>query len=154
MRVKRTAFRNLARRKPGYITEKALQQMLEHVEPPKGEAASDLPPVVFKYLSTAFMPNFPIKDIGNDMYRQMRTLSEGIDLLLKGENLRALDLLMGRLKACQQWCKDRNWSSARWYELIPPEESHLAFAAEEEEIVHGIEAREIKHSKMLGNIKG
>ena len=113
---------------------------------------------MFKYLSTAFMPNFPIKDIGNDMYRQMRTLSEGIDLLLKGENLRALDLLMGRLKACQQWCKDRNWSSALWCELIPPEESHLAFAAEEEEeeeeVVHGIEAREIKHSRLWGNIKG
>ena len=90
------------------------------------------------------MPNYPIRTIGVDMYREMRTLAEVLDLMLKGKNMQACDMVMARFKACQQRVKDGNWNAAKWYELIPADDSHLAFNADEEDTVHSIQLREAR----------
>ena len=76
-------------------------------------------------------------------------MCEAVDLLLKGKNLEALDMLVARFKACQQRAKDGNWAAAKWFELIPPSESHLAFNADEEDTVRGIQVHEARAAAQI-----
>ena len=85
-----------------------------------------------------------MKTLGSELYREMRTLAEAVDLILKGKSLQACDMLVARFKACQQKAKDGNWAAAKWFELIPPSDTHLSFSADEEDVVHGIQVQEAR----------
>ena len=114
----------------------------------------ELPVIPQKYLMTVFLVQHPVASIGDEMYRQMRTLAEVLDLLLEGRNLEAMDMLMQRFKACQLVCRDRNWRSARWLELIPPDPDMTAVGIDEEELLRKIEYGELKLAELAAKIKG
>ena len=113
-----------------------------------------MPAVVLKYLLTTFIPQNPVKTIGVDMFRQLRTLAEAMDALIEGRTPAALDLLMQRFKACQLSLQDRSWSAAKWLELIPPTEGQTAVSAADEELAQQITLAELRLSKLRHELQG
>ena len=81
-----------------------------------------MPAVALKYYLTTYIPQISVRAIGLDMYRQLRTLAETMDLLVQGRTPQALDMSMQRFKACQLAVADKCWNAARWLELIQPTE--------------------------------
>ena len=113
-----------------------------------------MPPIVLKYLLTTFLPQNPVKAIGSDMYRQLRTLAEAMDALIEGRVPAALDLLMQRFKACQLSLQDRSWAAARWLELIPATEGQTAVSPADEELAQQITLAELRLSKLRQDLQG
>ena len=62
--------------------------------------------------------------------RRMRTLATAIDHLAKGRTLRALDLLVQRMKAEEMAQEESAWSNAQWPELLPRTEVSMTSDAE------------------------
>ncbi|CAK0833613.1 unnamed protein product [Prorocentrum cordatum] len=125
---RRGHFRQIAARFPGLLSEQALAKMSEYV-------TAQFPPIFLKYFLKVFIPQNPIKSIGIEVYREMRTVCEAADAILSGKTAYALDVLSQRFKALQLFAIDKSWSGARWLELIPPSNEQLALRTEDEEIV-------------------
>ncbi|CAK0799563.1 unnamed protein product, partial [Prorocentrum cordatum] len=150
----RAFFRRTARDTPGKLLTAHLSHLNQFLST-KGmhDAEEELPPIVNKFLLNIFLASHPVSAIGEDMFRQMRTLSESLDLLIQGRLPEAMDMLMQRFKACQLACKDKHWRSARWLELIPPDADMAAINIEEEELLRKIEYGELKLAELAGKLK-
>ncbi|CAK0868476.1 unnamed protein product [Prorocentrum cordatum] len=150
----RAFFRKTARDTPGKLLTAHLSHLKQFLST-KGmhDAEEELPPIVNKFLLNIFLASHPVSSIGEDMFRQMRTLSESLDLLIQGKLPEAMDMLMQRFKACQLACKDKHWRSARWLELIPPDADMAAINIEEEELLRKIEYGELKLAELAGKLK-
>ncbi|CAK0814337.1 unnamed protein product, partial [Prorocentrum cordatum] len=150
----RAFFRRTARDTPGKLLTAHLSHLNQFLST-KGmhDAEEELPPIVNKFLLNIFLASHPVSAIGEDMFRQMLTLSESLDLLIQGKLPEAMDMLMQRFKACQLACKDKHWRSARWLELIPPDADMAAINIEEEELLRKIEYGELKLAELAGKLK-
>ncbi|CAK0821056.1 unnamed protein product [Prorocentrum cordatum] len=82
--------------------------------------------------------------LGVEIYRELRTIAEGLDLLLRGRTAAVADILAQRFKAIQVAVGDGGWSAAKWLELIPPRGQPLALCNEEEEMIRSIQHGELK----------
>jgi len=51
--------------------------------------------------------------------REMRTLAEGLDAIIRGEPAKAGDILMQRFRAAEMAVSDGHWTLAQHLELIP-----------------------------------
>jgi hypothetical protein len=152
---KRAHYRRVAAEHPGRLFRTGLTTMAEQLSPlDGGEYSSEVPPIVLKYLLTTFLPQNPVKAIGSDMYRQLRTLAEVMDALIEGRVPAALDLLMQRFKACQLSLQDRSWAAARWLELIPATEGQTAVSPADEELAQQITLAELRLSKLRQDLQG
>ena len=150
---KRGHFRQVAAKCPGLLSEQALAKMSEFVYTQTGDDEGDHAPIFLKYLLNVFIPQNPIKNIGVDVYREMRTVCEAADALVSGKTIYALDILAQRFKALQMYTVDKSWSGARWLELIPPSNEQLALRAEDEEIVRTVELGELRLEELLSKLK-
>ncbi len=152
---KRAHYRKVAAEHPGRLFRAGLSTMAEQLSPlDGGEYSQEVPPIVLKYLLTTFLPQNPVKAIGTDMYRQLRTLAEVMDALIEGRVPAALDLLMQRFKACQLSLQDRSWSAAKWLELIPATEGQSAVSPADEELAQQITLAELRLSKLRHDLQG
>jgi hypothetical protein len=77
--------------------------------------------VVTTYLTTALIPGASAANqyVGRGTQRELRTLSEAIDAMIRGEAAHAGDILMQRFRAIETSISDGHWSLAQHLELIP-----------------------------------
>ena len=155
LRAKRMAFKKIAKDSPGKLTMRGLEHMMEFIESHLGEEQGEqLRPIVLRYLLSVYIPNHPVKAIGETAYRELRTLAESMDHILKGNSLCALDMLMQRFKAITVAIKDHSWRSARWLELIPTDADGAATTVDEDELIRQVESGELKIRELVSKLKG
>jgi hypothetical protein len=150
---KRTHFRRLASEHPGRLFRSGLSSMEEQLSPLDGaDGGAEVPAVALKYLLTVYTPQNPVRAVGLDMFRQLRTLAECMDLLVQGKTPQALDMLMQRFKACQMAVADKRWDAARWLELIPPSEGQNVVSAADEELTGQISLADLRLQKLRAEL--
>jgi len=121
---------SVASKNEGTLLENGVQLMARalsmHRRGGGGECAAsaqseDLQDVVTTYLTTALIPGAMAagQRIGVGTTREMRTLSEALDALIRGESARAGDILMQRFRAAEMSISDGHWTLAQHLELIP-----------------------------------
>ena len=119
---KRRRLRKIADDKPGKLLMDSLQGLHEQLGSVTGEEASDsLSPVLVRYLLTMVVPSFPGKLHGTEKYRELRTLAQAVDLLLKGKVDAVGDLLVQRFKSLVMGLRDGTEKFGHVLELIPEE---------------------------------
>ncbi|CAK0898088.1 unnamed protein product, partial [Prorocentrum cordatum] len=151
--TKRAFCRRMAAASPGRLTELSLQQMADFLGSQEGEAAVDATgPIALRYLLTIYLPQHPVKEIGAQTYRELRTLAEAVDLLMQGKAAHACDLIVQRLKALQVATTDGSWAAAKWLELIPPRDEPTAIRSEEEELIRSIQLGEMKLDELSARL--
>ena len=154
LRSKRDAFKKVARSQPGRLTIKTLDHFKGLLSSQLGETSTDsLDPVVLRFLLSCYLPANPMDRIGENAVRDLRTLAEAIDGLLRGRVLEVLDLLVMRMKAQMVAIKDKNTRSSRWLELIPVEMGASAVTQDEEELIRRVEVGEMKAEELLRRVK-
>jgi len=81
----------------------------------------DMQDVVTTYLTTAMIPGAAAagQHMGIRTIREMRTLAEGLDAIIRGEPAKAGDILMQRFRAAEMAVSDGHWTLAQHLELIP-----------------------------------
>ena len=85
--------------------------------------------IVTSYLTTVMLPGLGDK-VNLRNTRELRTVSEAIDMMRVGNFAGASDLLMQRFKAIEMSCTDGSWSVAQHLELIP--ESNIGITSRAE----------------------
>ena len=143
--AKRATFRKIARETPGRLTTRTLTQYRAFVQETFGDAPEDeLSPIIVRYFLSVWLPQNPIRTIGEERYRELRTWAECIDMVLRGRSVEAADMMVQRFKSCLLAVRDGHTRAARWLELLPVESSGGAVGIEEEEMVRRLEAGELK----------
>ena len=153
LKSKRALLRRLAAKRPGLLLSKGLAMMREQLQPLSGDADEEdaLTPACVRYFMTVYLPNH--RQLHEHQLREVRTLCEAIDGLLRGKSVRVLDLLMQRLKAAMMAYNDGSWSSARWLELLPPEVKASPISIDEEELVRKVQSGELSMQEMIRKVK-
>lgn len=77
--------------------------------------------VVTTYLTTGLAPALAAEGRPLNMRneREMRTLAEAMDAILRGDLAGAGDILMQRFRSCEMNASEGSWQQARHLELIP-----------------------------------
>ena len=120
--AKRKQLRKLADDKPGKLLLTTLQGLHEQLGAATGEESNDpLSPVMVRYLLTMVMPSFPSKLNGGEKYRELRTLCQALDCLLRGKVDSAGDILVQRFKSLVMGLRDGTERFGHYLELIPEE---------------------------------
>ncbi len=88
-------------------------------------------PVVMAYYTTCLKPALGGK-IGQRNDREMTTLGESLDALLRGDVTTAAELLIQRFKAVETSCHDGSWETSSHLELIRPNDVTCVGAKERE----------------------
>ncbi|CAE7606234.1 unnamed protein product [Symbiodinium sp. CCMP2592] len=115
-------LRKLAEDKPGKLLLTTLQGLHEQLGAATGEASDDpLSPIMVRYLLTMVMPSFPSKLGGSEKYRELRTLCQALDCLLRGKVDSAGDILVQRFKSLVMGLRDGTERFGHYLELIPEE---------------------------------
>ena len=108
---------------------------------------------VLAYINQVLFANVSQEKMGVRNAREIRTLAEAIDCLLRGQLARLGDLLMQRLKAAESAVLEGAWTMAKHQELIPDIGASLSNPAEREAAAKA-ELRAIKLRKALEHAKG
>ncbi|CAK0846241.1 unnamed protein product [Prorocentrum cordatum] len=151
---RRAHCRRLALEHPGRLAELSLAQMAEFLGSQDGGGSVDPHgPIVLRFLLSVYLPQHPVKEIGGEIYRELRTIAEALDLLLQGRTAAVADILAQRFKAIQVAVGDGSWSAAKWLELIPPRDQPLALRNEEEEMIRSIQHGELKLEELASRLR-
>ena len=150
---KRMAYRKLAQSNPGVLLQRLLRLMREQVCSLSGEGEDEdaLAPVAMRFYLAVFLPNH--RELGEPELREIRTLCEALDGLLRGRTLETADLLAMRLKAAMLAAQEGMWQVARHLELLPPMQKHLPLNQEEETLIRRVEAGDLKLRDLVQKIK-
>jgi hypothetical protein len=143
---KRVHFRRLAKKTPGRLAARMLSQFKEQLGTHFGGADDEdvLPALAVRYLMTIWLPQNPVRVVGEERFRELRTLAECVDLVVKGCTVEALDMLSQRLKACLLSIRDGHTRASRFLELLPLESAGSAVSPEEEELARKLESGDLK----------
>ena len=120
----------LHQKKSGRLVGKMVQTMAELVGEQGTHNPNPFPPVASTYLLTVHFTQHPPRDFGPRPERELRMLMLVIDLILKSENAKALDVLAQRVKALERSAQDKGWDTAKWLEFLPTGESLLVTCRE------------------------
>jgi len=145
---KRLYYKKLSLRRPGFITQTELANMNHLLDPSFTESRCN-EPVAVAFLLRAFLPAHPITKLGHQRYREIRTLSEAIDHIMRGDLSKASDVLVARLKSNQRSVSDGHDRVGRWFEVIPGKDDGTSISLHDEGVAASIEAAEIKRRKLL-----
>ena len=122
-----TDLPGFARRHPGVLLDRALQEMQRYLTPLGGAAGNDPEPgKINQYLLSVFFQRHSQEAIGLRTCRELRTLAECLDALLAGNLPRVGDILIQRFKALETSVADGGWTIARHLELLPQAEVGLS----------------------------
>jgi hypothetical protein len=148
------AIKDTARDRPGALLESGITAMERFLAPMvrgSGGMTTDarLTPSAVAYFTTVLRQarggNLSIR-----AERELRTLAEAIDLLLRGDVAQVGDLLMQRFKAIEATTGDMPWAVAQHLELIPQSQV-TALADEERAAAASIELRESRLRAAVGS---
>ena len=150
---KRMAYRRLAKEKPGVLLQRLLKLMREQVTSLTGDMDEEdsLSPVCVRFFLSIFLPNY--RELGETQLREIRTLCEALDGLLRGRTLETGDLLAMRLKAAMLAAQEGSWQVARHLELLPPVQRNLPLNQDEETLIRKVEAGDMKLRDLVDKIK-
>ncbi len=80
--------------------------------------------------------------------RELRTIAEAVDMILKGNVVGAADVLIQRFKAVESTTGDVGWNVARHHEIIP--EGRVSIVSQSErELVASREKEELKLGQLI-----
>ena len=148
---KRMVYRKLAKSKPGALLLRCINSMREQVTSVTGDEDEDgLSPICLRFFLSVFLPNH--RDIPEHTLREIRTLCEALDGILKGKMMETADLLAMRLKA-SMLAVTEGWHIAKHLELLPATSKHVPIPQEEEEFMRKIESGEIKAREILARLR-
>ena len=150
------AVRDLARRQPGRLLLHGLQMMARYLAPMNAELEPSehtlLRPIVVQYPTTASQV-YRSTVGGPRNERELRTLGEAIDALIKGDLASVGDCLVQRLKAVETAATDQSWDGARHLEVIA-DQNVSAVTEAERGAMFALRARELKLAKVAQDLKG
>ena len=152
------AIRELARSKPGRLLQIACKEMTRYLQARGGGSevpSHGLQPIITVYFLTVMMNTPEMSKLSVGRQRELRTLSESLDCLIRGDTAAASDILIQRFKAIEMSLRDRSWKVAERIELIPDSGVGLSTTKEREVATH--EARramklekDLEHRRMPG----
>ena len=146
---RRRKLRKVAEEKPGKLLLSGLQSMQEQLGQITGDDSSEaMSPIMVRYLLTMVLPAHPVKTIGESKYRELRTLCQVLDALLKGKVDTAGDILMQRFKCQVMSLRDNSEKFGRYLELIP--EDMVAVSPEETFFARDLAHKTARADKLLG----
>jgi len=145
---KRLYFKKLSKRSPGLITERELGTMLSLFEPGR-ECTRSSEPTCVSFLLRSFLPQHPVKGIGQQRYREVRTICEATDKILRGDLAGATDTLIARFKSIQRTIQDGHDRIGRWFEILPGRDDGTSISLSDEAVATGIESQEARRAKLL-----
>jgi hypothetical protein len=108
-------------------------QELVHRAQGRGTAVDSdekLPAVAMGYLAGVFLVQNPPATVGVRNLRELRTVATVIDMLCHNDSLRALDVLVQRLKALELAHNQQGWSQASQLELVLEDNQSAVFRPE------------------------
>ena len=142
---RRQKLRNLAKQHPGRLLVAGMQNFAEHLGQAFGDSSDDpLRPLATRYLLSVVAPSYPGQTLSDADYRELRSLAEMLDQLVRGETATLGDFLVQRFKAKLMATRDASWGAAKYLELIPIDPIHHGTTVEEEEWVRKLRIREAK----------
>ena len=116
-KIKRIAFE-----KPGELLLRGVQAIREVLEKDAivaGEGGRSLQPVFLKYYNLVIEPVHQGTSSVRNL-RELRTLATALDMLIEGQQVRAMDLLVQRFKALELAMQEGGvWTVAQHLELLP-----------------------------------
>ena len=125
-----------ADRKPGRLTSRLLQKMAKLLNrsgaPFHGDPAAEnkTPAVATNYYLQVLLPS--LKEKANvRTQRELRTLTQVLDLLAEGKVKQGADIVSQRMKSIELSLVDQGWQRAQHLELIPLESATLADVEEQ-----------------------
>ena len=146
---RRKKLRKIAEERPGKLLLSGLQSMQEQLgQVTGGDSNETLSPIMVRYLLTMVLPAHPVKAMGEAKYRELRTLCQDMDALLKGKVDSAGDLLMQRFKSVVMSLRDNSEKFGRFLELIP--EEMVGISPEETFYARELAHKTAKAEKLLG----
>ena len=118
-------LKRISEKNPGALMLRGYTTMHEQVGSLYGSSfieggGTTLSPVAVRYLMTVVMPQLA-EQIGADQFRELRTLTTGLDLMVQGKTAEAGDLLTQRLKSILMSVRDKTDAASKWLELLPVE---------------------------------
>eukprot|EP00435_Cladocopium_sp_Y103_P066854 s217_g29.t1 len=120
-----------SRKYPGRLASRMLLKMSKaSARGLEGATATKIPAVAMHHLLTVLQPSLQGK-LGMRTLRELKTLTQCLDLLAVGEVGRSADLVSQRVKALERATVEGHWNSAQFLELLPPENSTLLERDEE-----------------------
>ena len=116
----------MALQHPGALLRAGLRSMAQYLPQGTGgsssssvanssSVAADFSPRVVQYLTTVV----PVGTLGLKNHRELQTIAQSLDALLRGEILLAGDTLMQRFKSVELAAQSQSWSVAQHLELVP-----------------------------------
>ena len=119
---KKRRYKKIADENPGKLLLTALEDMQEHLgsyigEPQTGE--EKMSPIVTRYLMSVILPTVGHHNISPQILRELRTLSMGLDLLLKGKSDSCGDVMIQRFKSLAMQLRDNSEKFGPHLELLP-----------------------------------
>ena len=136
-----------SRENPGVLFTNGMQQIKRYLAQRGGAEDSEtdnLAATVVQYITSVWHGLHPPGEMGVRNCREMRTVGECLDALLRGDLASLGDLLMQRLKAIEQATKDGHWQVARHLEVCDTTELGLATDLEVQTAVN----RQIRDGKL------
>lgn len=129
---KESAIHKIASQESGALLENGVKMMQNALASRQGggevsgkerEQLVNLRTGVTNYLTVGLMPGCAAagQPIGRRSEREMRTLAEAIDAILRGDVATAGDIMMQRFRACELAALEGDWTLAKHLELIPQE---------------------------------
>jgi hypothetical protein len=144
----RAAYLRFAEKNAGRIAFKELANMMESLFT-SGTPATVSGPIVGQFFSRVWLPQHPMKE-SDAAFREMRTLSSALDLLITGKVPEATDMLMSRFMSCQRRILDGDDRVAKFFELIPIDRRGSSTRDETNEYVENMQASAAKRARVLG----
>lgn len=126
-------LRRVHQEKPGRIASLSLLRLQELLAMTQGRGTAlesgqnPLPPVAVPYLTQVFLSRNPMGTVGMRNVREMRTIATVIDLAATNDPLRALDVLLQRLKALEVAHEQQSWNQASQLELVLDDQTSAVF---------------------------
>ncbi|CAK0804970.1 unnamed protein product, partial [Prorocentrum cordatum] len=132
---------------PGALLSSGMEHIMKYIARRGGAdsqgSLGELAASVVQYITSVWHGHHPQSEMGVRSVREMRTVGECLDALLRGELDHLGDLLMQRLKAIEQATRDGHWQVAQHLELCDDLGAGLA----RQEEVHDAAS---KHRRMHG----
>lgn len=128
-------LRRMHQKDPGKLASISLQRLQELVVRAQGRGTAtstneNLPAVAMGYLSQVFLVQNPPSTVAVRTVKEMRTVAIVIDHLCSNDPLRALDILVQRLKALELAHRQQSWVQASQLELVLDEDMTAVFRPE------------------------
>ena len=145
------AFRKLARPNPVALTLKTISEYQSHLH--SGLDAGSLDPwepLFLRYYMQVYAARYPPASGTEIAHRELRTMADTLDAMLRGNISVALDLLSQHMKAVILATSEGNYNTARWLQLIP-ETSMQTISVGDEEVLRRIQAEELKLAELKRN---